>query len=284
MMTFFRSSSTEIEIPPCPAPDAALVATGIEKSFGGLHVLKGLSLTARQGDVISMIGSSGSGKSTFLRCINLLEIPDAGHVYVNGEAIRMRASGKGLTPVDPRQVDRIRASLGMVFQSFNLWTHMTVLENVIEAPVHVLGQPRAEAVEMAEALLAKVGIADKRNHYPNHLSGGQQQRAAIARALAMRPKVMLFDEPTSALDPELVGEVLRVIRQLADEGNTMLLVTHEMRFARDVSSRVLFLHQGRIEEEGPPSQVFDNPVSERCRQFLKGVGPEQIKKSTGENP
>ncbi len=256
-------------------PEAALVATDIEKSFGTLQVLKGLSLTARQGDVISMIGASGSGKSTFLRCINLLEIPDAGHVYVNGEAIRMRRTAKGTIPADNQQVDRIRASLGMVFQNFNLWTHMTVLENVIEAPVHVKGQPRAEAIDLAESLLAKVGIADKRNHYPNHLSGGQQQRAAIARALAMRPKVMLFDEPTSALDPELVGEVLRVIRQLAEEGNTMLLVTHEMRFARDVSSRVMFLHQGRVEEEGPPERVFDNPASERCRQFLSGAQPER---------
>ena len=158
----------------------------------------------------------------------------------------------------------------MVFQSFNLWSHMTVLENVIEAPIHVLKLPRAEAVARAEALLAKVGIAEKRNHYPSHLSGGQQQRAAIARALAMQPKVMLFDEPTSALDPELVGEVLRVMRQLAEEGTTMVVVTHEMAFARDVASHVIFLHQGRIEEEGPPDQVFGNPKSDRCRQFLTG--------------
>ncbi|WP_366653775.1 ABC transporter ATP-binding protein [Fodinicurvata sp. EGI_FJ10296] len=271
MISFLRTEAPEIPAPPCPAPDAALVATDVEKSFGNLHVLKGISLTAQQGDVISMIGASGSGKSTFLRCINLLEVPDAGHVYVNGEAIRMRRGSRGAVPADARQVDRIRASLGMVFQNFNLWTHMTVLENVIEAPIHVLGQPRAEAIDRAESLLAKVGIADKRNHYPNHLSGGQQQRAAIARALAMQPKVMLFDEPTSALDPELVGEVLRVIRQLAEEGNTMLLVTHEMGFARDVSSRVMFLHQGRVEEEGPPAQVFDNPSSERCGQFLGNV-------------
>jgi ABC-type histidine transport system ATPase subunit len=247
----------------------AIEVEGVHKRFGDLEVLKGVSLRARQGDVISMIGSSGSGKSTFLRCINLLEIPDEGRVTVNGELIRMTRNRAGRTvPADRRQVERIRASLGMVFQNFNLWAHMTVLENVIEAPVHVLKVPRAEAVARAEHYLAKVGIADKRDHYPAHLSGGQQQRAAIARALAMQPKVMLFDEPTSALDPELVGEVLRVIRQLAEEGNTMLLVTHEMRFAEEVSSTVLFLHQGRIEEEGPPEQVFHNPRSARCRQFL----------------
>ncbi len=218
-----------------------------------------------------MIGSSGSGKSTVLRCINLLEYPDAGEVFVNGELIRMRALNGGIAvPADRKQVDRIRATLGMVFQGFNLWTHMTVLQNIIEAPVHVKKVAKAEAVDLAEQLLDKVGIADKRHHYPSQLSGGQQQRAAIARALAMRPRVMLFDEPTSALDPELVGEVLRVIRQLADEGTTMLLVTHEMRFAREVSSEVVFLHQGRIEEQGPPDQVFDAPRSERCRQFLQG--------------
>jgi octopine/nopaline transport system ATP-binding protein len=247
----------------------ALEAEDIHKRFGALEVLKGISVSARQGDVISLIGSSGSGKSTFLRCINLLETPDQGRVVVNGEEIRMRRLASGLSvPADRRQVDRIRARLGMVFQSFNLWTHMTVLENVMEAPVQVLGLPRKEAARLGESLLEKVGIAEKRDHYPSHLSGGQQQRAAIARALAMRPKVMLFDEPTSALDPELVGEVLRVIRQLAEEGNTMLLVTHEMGFAREVSTRVLFLHQGRVEEEGPPTQVLGNPRSERCRQFL----------------
>ncbi len=250
-------------------PDSALRAENVHKRFGSLEVLKGVSLTARQGDVISMIGSSGSGKSTFLRCINLLETPDQGTIWVNGEEIRMVTNRAGVNrPADRRQVDRLRATLGMVFQSFNLWSHMTVLENVIEAPVHVLNENKAEATDRGMALLEKVGIADKRDHYPAHLSGGQQQRAAIARALAMRPKVMLFDEPTSALDPELVGEVLRVIRQLADEGNTMLLVTHEMGFAREVSTRVLFLHRGQIEEQGTPAQVFDDPRSERCRQFL----------------
>ncbi|MEQ8965427.1 MAG: ATP-binding cassette domain-containing protein [Azospirillaceae bacterium] len=241
----------------------------MHKRFGPLEVLRGVSLTAHQGDVIAIIGSSGSGKSTFLRCVNLLEIPDEGRVRVNGELIAMKKRRDGTAmPADRRQVDRLRASLGMVFQAFNLWTHRTVLENVVEAPIHVLGENRAEATERGMALLDKVGIADKRDHYPAHLSGGQQQRAAIARALAMRPKVMLFDEPTSALDPELVGEVLRVIRQLAEEGNTMLMVTHEMRFAREVSNKVIFLHQGQVEEEGSPARVFDDPVSERCRQFL----------------
>jgi ABC-type histidine transport system ATPase subunit len=248
----------------------ALEVEDLHKRFGELEVLKGVSVTAHTGDVIAMIGSSGSGKSTLLRCINLLEVPDSGKVTVSGELIRMRALRNGhAVPEDWKQVDRIRASLGMVFQSFNLWSHMTILENVIEAPVHVLKVPKKEAIERAEALLAKVGIADKRNHYPSHLSGGQQQRAAIARALAMEPKVMLFDEPTSALDPELVGEVLRVMRQLAEEGRTMLVVTHEMGFAREVANKVIFLHQGRIEEEGNPREVFANPRSERLRGFLQ---------------
>src|SRR6201984_146512 len=252
-----------------PAETPALTVKDMRKRFGALEVLKGISLTANDGDVISILGSSGSGKSTFLRCINLLEIPDEGVVTVAGETIKMRRRRDGRAePADRRQVDRIRSELGMVFQSFNLWSHLTVLENLIEAPVHVQKRPRAECVEEARALLAKVGIADKWSHYPAHLSGGQQQRAAIARALAMRPKVMLFDEPTSALDPELVGEVLRVMRQLAEEGTTMLVVTHEMAFAREVASHVIFLHQGRIEEEGPPAQVFGKPKSESCRPFL----------------
>ncbi len=250
-----------------PAP--ALVVENMHKRFGDLEVLKGISLAANDGDVIALIGSSGSGKSTLLRCINLLETPDKGHVYVSGELIRMRATRGGhAVPEDHRQVDRIRASLGMVFQSFNLWSHMTVLENVIEAPVHVLKLPKAEALDRAKRLLNKVGIGDKLDSYPAHLSGGQQQRAAIARALAMEPKVMRFDEPTSALDPELVGEVLRVMRQLAEEGRTMLIVTHERGFAREVASEVIVLHQGRVEEQGPPAQVFGAPRSERCRQFL----------------
>ena len=247
----------------------ALEVTDLHKRFDQLEVLKGVSLTAEDGDVISILGSSGSGKSTFLRCINFLELPNAGRICVNGEEIRMRQTkGGGLEPADKRQVATIRSRLAMVFQSFNLWAHMTILENVIEAPVHVLKVPKAEAIERAEALLDKVGIGDKRDLYPGNLSGGQQQRAAIARALAMEPRVMLFDEPTSALDPELVGEVLKVMRGLAEEGRTMIVVTHEMGFAREVSNKVIFLHEGRIEEQGTPDQVFGAPKSERCRQFL----------------
>jgi octopine/nopaline transport system ATP-binding protein len=249
----------------------ALSVRDLHKRFGAVEVLKGVSLGALEGEVVSILGSSGSGKSTLLRCINMLEVPDSGDVTIDGELIAMRRTKAGLSvPADGKQVDRLRPQLAMVFQSFNLWSHKTVLENVIEAPVHVQKRPRAEAIEEAEALLAKVGIADKRNHYPAHLSGGQQQRAAIARALAMRPKVMLFDEPTSALDPELVGEVLRVMRGLAEEGRTMLVVTHEMGFARDVSSRVIFLHQGLVEDEGPPAEMFSHSRSERFRQFIKG--------------
>jgi octopine/nopaline transport system ATP-binding protein len=252
-----------------PERPVALSVSGIRKSFGALEVLKGISIDARQGDVISILGASGSGKSTFLRCINLLETPDEGAVSLEGETIRMRKRRDGTAaPVDRAQVDRVRSRLGMVFQSFNLWSHMTVLQNVIEAPVHVQKRPKAECIAEAEALLAKVGIADKRHQYPAHLSGGQQQRAAIARALAMRPAVMLFDEPTSALDPELVGEVLRVMRGLAEEGRTMLVVTHEMSFARNVSNRVVFFHQGLVEADGPPAELFGACKSERFRAFI----------------
>lgn len=250
----------------------AVRVRGLHKRFGELEVLKGVSLNAREGDVVSMIGASGSGKSTFLRCINFLEMPTEGEIEVTGEAVSLlRHKDGNLHPTDRRQLERIRTRLGMVFQSFNLWQHMTVLQNVIEAPVHVLGLPKAEAIARAEKLLNKVGLYDKRDQYPAFLSGGQQQRAAIARALCMEPKVMLFDEPTSALDPELVGEVLRVIRDLAEEGRTMLLVTHEMKFARDVSDHVIYLYKGVIEEEGPPAQVFGAPRSERCRQFVSGI-------------
>ncbi|SUE62763.1 ABC transporter ATP-binding protein [Roseomonas gilardii] len=242
----------------------------LRKSFGPLEVLKGISLEARRGEVLSILGSSGSGKSTMLRCINMLEVPDSGEVSIGGEAIALRHTRHGTRPADMRQVNRLRTRIGMVFQGFNLWSHRTVLENLIEVPVHVQRRPRAECVAEAEALLERVGIADKRDHYPAHLSGGQQQRAAIARALAQRPEVMLFDEPTSALDPELVGEVLRVMRSLAEEGRTMLVVTHEMGFARDVSSRVVFLHQGLVEEEGTPAEIFGAGRSERLRRFLAG--------------
>jgi octopine/nopaline transport system ATP-binding protein len=248
---------------------AVVEIEALHKSFGALEVLKGVSLQAREGDVISILGASGSGKSTMLRCINMLEVPDSGRVTISGETIGLTRGRDGkMRATDPSQVDRIRSRLGMVFQNFNLWSHLTILENVIEAPVHVQKRPRAEAIAEAEALLEKVGIADKRNHYPAHLSGGQQQRAAIARALAVRPQVMLFDEPTSALDPELVGEVLRVIRALAEEGRTMLVVTHEMGFAREVSNRVIFLHKGAVEEDGLPADIFQRPKSERFQQFL----------------
>ncbi len=248
---------------------AALEVVDLHKSFGDVEVIRGVSLSAHKGDVISILGASGSGKSTFLRCINLLEIPTAGDVFVAGEQIRMRTSKTGrYEPEDIHQVERLRARLGMVFQSFNLWSHMTVIENVIEAPVHVLKIPKAEAIEQAEALLQKVGILERKDYYPAQLSGGQMQRVAIARGLAMNPEVMLFDEPTSALDPELVGEVLKVMRDLADEGRTMLVVTHEMGFARDVSSEVVFLHEGKVEEQGAPQQMFSNPNSDRFRKFL----------------
>jgi ABC-type histidine transport system ATPase subunit len=250
-------------------PVMALVAEDVHKSFGALEVLKGVSLSARDGDVISIIGSSGSGKSTFLRCINFLETPDRGRIVVGGEEVRVRTDRNGRSiGADQAQIDHLRTRLGMVFQSFNLWSHMTVLQNVMEGPVHVLKWPRAEAREKAMALLENVGIAEKLDAYPSELSGGQQQRVAIARALCMEPQVLLFDEPTSALDPELVGEVLKVIRDLAEEGRTMIVVTHEMGFAREVSNETIFLHDGRIEEKAPPAELFGNPKSERCRQFL----------------
>src|SRR5580692_9162301 len=247
-----------------PTATPALTVDTMHKSFGQLEVLRGVSLTANDGDVISILGSSGSGKSTFLRCINLLETPDEGMVTVAGETIAMRRRRDGRAePADRRQVDRIRSELGMVFQSFNLWSHLTVLENLIEAPVHVQKRPRAECIEEARALLAKVGMSERENYYPAHLSGGQQQRAAIARALAMRPKVMLFDEPTSALDPELVGEVLRVMRALAEEGMTMIVVTHEIGFAREVADSVVFMDAGLILEVGTPGEVLVSPKNER---------------------
>jgi len=247
----------------------AVEVHGIHKRFGPLSVLNGVDVSAKRGEVVSMIGSSGSGKSTFLRCINLLEQPDEGQIVIDGEEIRMKHASNGRTiPSDRRQVERMRSRVGMVFQNFNLWPHMTVLENIIEAPVQVLKEHKDQAIDHAHAILKKVGLSDKHAHYPGQLSGGQQQRAAIARTLAMRPKLILLDEPTSALDPELVGEVLRVIRQLAEEGNTMILVTHEMQFAREVSHKILFLHQGKVEEEGGPADMFNAPRSERLRQFL----------------
>ncbi|MFO6422300.1 ABC transporter ATP-binding protein [Motilimonas sp. KMU-193] len=249
-----------------------LEVKALHKKFGQNEVLKGIDLVANQGDVISILGSSGSGKSTFLRCINLLEMPNAGDVYVKGELIQMKPLKNGeRIPANQKQVEAIRARLAMVFQGFNLWSHMTVLQNIIEAPVHVLGVPKKQAIEAAHEYLNKVGLYDRRDYYPGHLSGGQQQRAAIARALAVDPEVMLFDEPTSALDPELVGEVLTVMRNLAEEGRTMLVVTHEMAFARDVSNKVMFLHQGLVEEEGAPELIFTQPKSARFKQFISSV-------------
>ncbi len=248
-----------------------LCVEDLHKRYADNEVLKGVSLAANAGDVISIIGSSGSGKSTLLRCINLLEQPNQGRIALNGETLVLTPDRDGsLKAADARQLQRMRAKLAMVFQHFNLWAHMTALQNIIEAPVHVLGIPRAEAIERAEQLLQSVGVHQRKDTYPSHLSGGEQQRVAIARALAMDPEVMLFDEPTSALDPELVGEVLKVMRDLAEEGRTMIVVTHEMAFAREVSNHAIFLHQGLIEEQGNPREVLLNPQSERLRQFLSG--------------
>ncbi len=252
-------------------PSAALIVEDIHKCFGAVEVLKGISLTAHNEDVIAILGASGSGKSTFLRCINLLEMPDKGRVRIKGELIEMKEGKKSRDAANPKQIERLRSRLGMVFQQFNLWGHMTVLQNVIEAPIHVLGLDKKTAILRAEAMLEKVGLSAKLNSYPSQLSGGQQQRVAIARALAMEPDVLLFDEPTSALDPEMVGEVLKVMRDLAKEGRTMLVVTHEMGFAREVASRVMFLHKGLTEEEGVPSEMFSHPKSERFRQFLSST-------------
>lgn len=255
---------------------AALSLKNIRKSFGENEVLKGVTVEALRGEVIAVLGASGSGKSTLLRCANLLERPDAGEIAVAGEVIRLTTVGRSLAVADRAQVDRLRARVAMVFQSFNLWSHMTILQNLIEAPIHVQGRDRATCIREAEDLLEKVGIGEKRDAFPAHLSGGQQQRAAIARALAMRPDVLLFDEPTSALDPERVGEVLRVMRTLAEEGRTMLVVTHEMGFARDVASRVIFLHKGMVEEDGPSAEVFAKPKSERFAQFISESRPGQV--------
>jgi ABC-type histidine transport system ATPase subunit len=246
-----------------------LRVTGLTKRFGDHAVLRGVSLEAATGDVISVIGQSGSGKSTLLRCINLLERPNAGTIEVAGEQLALTMAPDGMLRArDARQLQRIRSTVAMVFQNFNLWAHKTALENVIEAPIHVLGVSRDEAVARARRDLEKVGLANVEDRYPAFLSGGQQQRVAVARALAMEPAVMLFDEPTSALDPELVGEVLAVMRALAAEGRTMIVVTHEMAFARDVSNRVLFLHEGEIAEEGAPKDLFERPRSERLRRFI----------------
>ena len=246
-----------------------LKLTNLKKKFGSNKVLRGINLQANQGDVISIIGSSGSGKSTMLRCINFLE--NANHGEINVCGLKVDCSRDPIEKPNKElnnKIINIRKKLGMVFQNFNLWSHMTILENIIEAPIHILGQNKKEAKEKALALLEQVGIQDKASSYPINLSGGQQQRVAIARALAISPEILLFDEPTSSLDPELVDEVLSVMKKLAKDGKTMLVVTHEMEFARRVSNKVIFLHDGLIEEEGHPDTVFVNPSSERCRNFL----------------
>lgn len=246
----------------------ALDLQDIHKNYGSLHVLKGVSLTAHDGDVISILGSSGSGKSTLLRCINLLEKPNQGRIILANEELQLTAKNGELVAVNRKQLEKFRTKMGFVFQNFNLWPHKTILANIIEGPTQVLKIPKQSAIQEAEILLDRVGLLDKKDAYPDNLSGGQRQRVAIARALAMKPQVLLFDEPTSALDPELVNEVLAVMKSLADEGRTMLIVTHEMRFAREVSSKVVFLHQGKIEEMGTPAEIFDNPKSQRVRDFM----------------
>jgi ABC-type histidine transport system ATPase subunit len=250
------------------SPPPAIEVKGLHKHYAILEVLKGIDFRAVDGEVISILGASGSGKSTFLRCLNLLELPSAGSLEVFGESVKLRQIGGALRIADRKQVDRLRTQVAMVFQNFCLWNHMTVLANLMEAPVHVQKRDRAEVREEAETILKRVGLSDRANAYPAQLSGGQQQRAAIARALVMKPRVLLFDEPTSALDPELVGEVLKVMRGLAAEGRTMLIVTHEMAFARDVSSRVLFLEHGQIEAEGPPKELFGGGKSKRFDTFI----------------
>lgn len=248
--------------------DPVIEMKDLHKSYGSLEVIKGVSIRACRGDVVSLIGSSGSGKSTLLRCANLLEDSQQGDVIFEGQPVKWSGKYHNRKPSDAAQVRAIRTNLCMVFQQFNLWSHMTILENVMEAPLTVLRRDRGDVEAAARKYLDKVGIGDKCDVYPAQLSGGQQQRAAIARALCMEPKALLFDEPTSALDPELEQEVIKVIKDLAVEGRTMLIVTHDMNLARDVSDHVVFLHQGVIEEEGPPDAVFGAPKSDRLRQFL----------------
>lgn len=249
--------------------DVLFRAANISKRFGETEVLRDVSLEAKRGDVIALIGSSGSGKSTFLRCLNLLEQPNAGSIHLNGRELRLSKGSDGaLKAVDPLELRAFRSKISMVFQHFNLWAHMTAERNVMEGLTVVLGMSVADARERAQHYLQKVGVFHRKDGFPAHLSGGEQQRVAIARALAMEPDVMLFDEPTSALDPELVGEVLRVMRAVADEGRTMIVVTHEMSFAREVSSEVMFLSKGVVEERGRPHEVLLNPQSDRLRAFL----------------
>jgi len=253
------------------AQNAMVYVEDVHKKFGHLEVLRGITLEVQKGQTIVIIGPSGSGKSTLLRCINHLEKVDSGRIYLEGHLVGYKEVNGRLVELPPKAVARQRAEIGMVFQRFNLFSHMTALENVIEAPIHVRGVPKKQAIEEGLSLLSKVGLADKANSYPSQLSGGQQQRVAIARALAMHPKVMLFDEPTSALDPELVGEVLTVMENLAYEGMTMIVVTHEMGFAREVADEVVFMDHGVILEQGKPEDIFSNPQHERTRTFLRAI-------------
>ena len=261
-----------LDIAKNPTRPIALDLQDLHKSYGSLAVLKGVSLTAYDGDVISILGSSGSGKSTLLRCINLLEKPNQGRIIIGNDELMLKPTKSGeLQAADIKQLESLRARVGFVFQNFNLWPHKTILQNIIEGPTQVLKIKKDQAISDAEKLLDKVGLLDKKDAYPANLSGGQRQRVAIARALAMQPQVLLFDEPTSALDPELVGEVLAVMKQLALEGMTMVIVTHEMGFAREVADRVVFIDQGVIQEQGPPSQLFSNPTNPRTKEFLSKV-------------
>ena len=254
------------------ANEIMLSMRGIHKSFGDLSVLRGIDLSLARGEVLAIIGSSGSGKSTLLRCINKLETIDRGDITIRGEKLCRTADGEtSATYANSADVRRILMATGMVFQQFNLFPHMTVIENLIEAPIHVKGQSKDEILPYARELLAKVGLSDRENYYPSQLSGGQQQRVAIARSLAMHPKAMLFDEPTSALDPEMINEVLDVMVELARQGMTMVVVTHEMNFARRVSDRVVFMADGQIVEEGSPAEFFDHPKSQRARDFLDSI-------------
>jgi polar amino acid transport system ATP-binding protein len=255
-----------------PAPgEAVMRAADVHKRFGRLHVLKGVSLEVRRRETVCIIGPSGSGKTTFIRCINHLERIDSGRIEVNGHLIGYREENGRLRSDSERNIARQRTQVGMVFQRFNLFPHKTALENVIEAPVHVLGRPEKQAIDDGVQLLTRVGLADKCDTYPGKLSGGQQQRVAIARALAMKPALMLFDEPTSALDPEVIGEVLAVMEELAHEGMTMIVVTHEMGFAREAADRVVMMDDGAIIEVGPPEHFFQAPEHERTRQFLSKI-------------
>ncbi|MDB5603514.1 MAG: occP [Bradyrhizobium sp.] len=249
-----------------PDDSTVLQVSGLSKSFGNSLILKGVSLTVFKGETICVLGPSGSGKSTLLRCINFLETPDQGAIYLRGQRLGMR--GGGNIAMSSTELSQVRSRIGMVFQHFNLWPHLTVLQNIIEAPIHVQRRPRDEVIFEAEELLKRVGLSEKRDSFPSRLSGGQKQRVGIARALAMKPDLLLFDEPTSALDPELVTEVVEVIKDLAKSGSTMVIVTHELGFAREVSSEVVFMAEGKIVEQSPPAQFFADPKTERTRQFI----------------